>query len=253
MDKPAKNEFLSFFYALERNAKASWLEAGKTDYLAAFLSFRPTKTLCGSFPKHDCCPGLGYCTRNPVVLAANGGRIAAPTKRTYRNDHLEYLYDEEGEIHYVKTLCGRDGHLYDTFLVSEGQADLFDGEGKLQSIVLWGEEDGLPFETEISFRYLPQVEKRIVLDGTHFLSFQSGPAERHVTLFRFEGKDLYESAKLFRQDKEDREIEGDDVVGREWLIDVRDAIKTETSKLGKYPSEDEVGAALESVFKLVSW
>ncbi len=98
-------------------------------------------------------------------------------------------------------------------------------------------------------RCLPQVVKRIVLDGTHFLSFQSGPAERYVTLFRFESKDLYESAKLFRQDKEDREIEGDGVVGKEWLIDVRDAIKTETSKLGKHPSEDEVGAAIESVFK----
>lgn len=249
MKTPNKQQLLSLFQALEKNAKTLWNQAAKEDYLTPFHSFVPTKTLCGPFPKHDCCPSLGYCTRDPVVLAANGGRITAPTKWKYRNDHLEYLYDEEGRIRYVKSVCVRDGHLYGTFLVSEGRADLFDGEGKLQNIVLWGEEDGLPFETEISYRYVPRVEKRVMLDKTHFLSFQSGPTARDAVLFRTEGNGLYECAKLFHQDKEDGEIEGNGVVGREWLIDVREAIKIAMSKLGKRPSDDEVGVALESVFK----
>ncbi|MCI2069292.1 MAG: hypothetical protein LKJ88_06975 [Bacilli bacterium] len=244
-----EKELRSLFQVLEKNAKALWTEATKEDYLTTFRSFAPTKTLCGPFPKHDCCPSLGYCTRNPIVLAANGEKIAVPTMRKYSNNHLEYIYDEGGRIRYVKSVCGLDGHLFGVFLVLEGRADFFDEEGKLQEIVLWGEEDGLSFETEISFRYLSQVVKRIMLDKAHFLSFQSGPTAREVTLFRLEGKDLYECVKLFREDKADNEIEGNGVVGREWLIDVRDTIKTETSKLGKHPSEDEVGAALESVFK----
>jgi hypothetical protein len=185
----------------------------------------------------------------PIILGMNGGRIAPPTKRKYPNEHLEYLYDEEGRICYVKSICGRDDHLYGAFLVLEGRAVLFDGEGKLQSIVLWGEDEGLSFETEVSYRYLPQVEKRIMFDKTHFLSFESGPTERDATLFRFEGKDLYESVKLFHQRKEDDEIEGSGVVDKAWLLEVRGAIKAETSKLGNHPSEDEVGTALESVFK----
>ena len=53
-----------------------------------------------------------------------------------------------------------------------------------------------------------------MFDKTHFLSFESGPTERDATLFRFEGKDLYESVKLFHQRKEDDEIEGSGVVDK---------------------------------------
>src|SRR5574344_1223427 len=135
MEKPNEKELISVFHALEKNAKILWAQAAKEDYLTPFHSFAPTQTLCGPFPKRDCSPSLGYCTRNPVVLAANGWRIAAPSKRKYRNDHLEYFYNEKGTIRYINSVCGRDDHIYGTFLVSEGRADLFDGEGKLQSIV----------------------------------------------------------------------------------------------------------------------
>jgi len=249
MEKPTENEFLSLFRTLEKNAKTSWSEAEGTDYLTPFHSFLPSKTLYGTLPKRGGCPSLGYFTKNPIILGMNGGRIAAPTKRKYPNDHLEYLYDEDKKIRYVKSVRGFDGHLFGAFLILEGRAVLFDEEGKLQSIVLWGEEEGLSFETEISYRYLPQVEKRIMFDKTHFLSFESGPTERDATLFRFEGKDLYESVKLFHEEKKDDEIEENGVVDKAWLLEVRDAIKIETSKLGQHPSEDEVGVALESVFK----
>jgi hypothetical protein len=252
MNKPTENDFLFLFQTLEKEAKASWNEAEKRDYLMPFRSFTPSKILFGSLPKHDSCPSLGYLSKNPFVIGMNGGKIAPPTKRKYQNDHLEYLYDEKGKIRYVTSVWGSDGHLFGSFLVEEKMAALFDGEGQLEEIVLWGEEEGFDFETEISYRYLPQIEKRIRLDERHFLSWQSLPTARDVLLFRFEGKDLYESAKLFYQDKKDDEIEGSGGVDKACLIAMRNAIRVEMAKLGEHPSEDEVGLALESVFKALA-
>lgn len=248
MNKLIESDFPSLFHALEEESKASWAEAESVDYLMAFRSFKPSQILYGPLPKYGSCPSLGYFSKNPVVLGMNRGIIAPPSKKQYRRNHLEYLYDQKGEIRYVKSISGFDHHLFGAFLVSEGRAVLFDEKGALQQIILWGEEGGLPFETEFSFRYLPEIDKRIILDESYFLSLQSTPILRDVFLHRFEGKNLYQSAKIFLKEKEDDEIEGNGLISKEWLFGVKNTITSETSKLGEHPSEKEVETGLESLF-----